>query len=174
MSQISFERQWEYGKDIRCLWYYLTFKKHKTNEYERQHINVLAGRQELLLSTVKRRTLSWFGHVCRHDTVPKIMLHGTADGSRRRRRPRKSWRDSIKEWTGQSLSSLLRIVDERIRLATITAVASVRVPSTTPVHHGSSVVSSDDEDLISARQVEEKKKKTPFKDTMMLTLRRKE
>ena len=32
---------------------------------------------------------------------------GTADGSRRTGRPRKSWRDNIKEWTGKSLPSLL-------------------------------------------------------------------
>ena len=32
-----------------------------------QHINILTGRPELLLSTVKRRKFSWFGHVCRHD-----------------------------------------------------------------------------------------------------------
>ena len=36
--------------------------------------------------------LSWFGNVCLHD----------------RGRPRKSWKDNINEWTGQSLSSLLR------------------------------------------------------------------
>ena len=75
--------------------------------------SILAGRQELLLSTVKRRKLSWFGHVCRHDTLPMIILQGTVDGSRRRARPRKSWKDNIKEWTGQSMSSLLRIADDR-------------------------------------------------------------
>ena len=47
------------------------------------------GRQELSLSTVRRRKLSWFGHVCRHDTLPKITPQGTVDGSRRRGRPRK-------------------------------------------------------------------------------------
>ena len=24
---------------------------------------------------------SWFGHVCRHDTLPKIILEGTVDGT---------------------------------------------------------------------------------------------
>ena len=42
---------------------------------------------------VKRRKLSWFGHVCCHDTLPKIILQWTVDGSRRRGRSRKSSMD---------------------------------------------------------------------------------
>ena len=45
--------------------------------------------------------LSWFGHVCRLDTLQKIILQRTVDGIRRRGRPGKSW----KEWPGQSMSS---------------------------------------------------------------------
>ena len=55
------------------------------------------------------------------------MLQGTVDGSRRRRRPRKSWKDNINEWTGQSMSSLLRIPDDRGRLAAIAADAFIEV-----------------------------------------------
>ena len=41
--------------------------------------------------TVNRLKLSWFGHVRRHDTLPKIILQGTVDGSSRHSgRPRKS------------------------------------------------------------------------------------
>ena len=42
----------------------------------------------------------------------KIILQGTVAGNRRRGKSHKSWRDNVKEWTGQSLS-LLRIVDNR-------------------------------------------------------------
>ena len=36
------------------------------------------------LLAVGRRRLSWFGRVCRHDSLPKIILQGTAiDDSRR-------------------------------------------------------------------------------------------
>ena len=73
--------------------------------------------------------LAWFDHVCRHDTLPKSILQGTVDGSRRTGRPRKSQKDNIKEWTGQSMSSLLRIADDRGRWAVIAAVASVGVPT---------------------------------------------
>ena len=54
----------------------------------------------------------------------KCRLHG----SRRIRRSRKSWKDNIKEWTGQSISSLLRTADDRSWWAVITAEASVGVP----------------------------------------------
>ena len=81
----------------------ISYREHKTNEYVWQQVSILAGPQELLLSTVKRRKLSWFGHVCRHDTLPKIILQGSVDGKRRRGRPRKSWKDNIKEWKGQSM-----------------------------------------------------------------------
>ena len=41
----------------KCI-YGISHKEHKTNEYVWQRVNVLAGRQELLLSTVKRRKFS--------------------------------------------------------------------------------------------------------------------
>ena len=72
--------------------------------------------------------VTWFGHICHHDMLPKMILRGTVDGSRLRGRPRKSWRDNIKEWTGQSMSPLLRMADDRIRWATITAKASIWLP----------------------------------------------
>ena len=51
------------------------------------------------------------------------------DGRRRRGRPRKSWKDNIEEWTGQSMSSLLYVAADRRRWATITAEASVGYPN---------------------------------------------
>ena len=77
----------------------LSHREHKTKEYVWhvwQQVNILVGHEDPLLSTIKRRKLSWLGHVCRHGTLPKITLQGIVDGSRRRRRPRKSWKDNIK------------------------------------------------------------------------------
>ena len=63
----------------------------------RQQVDILAGRQKLLLSTVA----SCHGSVMpRRDTLPKVMQQGTVDGRHRRGRRRKSWKDSIEEWTG--------------------------------------------------------------------------
>ena len=102
-------------------------REHKTNECIWKQVNILAGCQGLLLSAVKRRKLPWFGHVCCHDKLSKIILQGILDGSLRRGRPRKSRKDSIKEWTGQSMSSLLGIADDRGRWAVTAADASVGV-----------------------------------------------
>ena len=57
----------------------MSYREHKTNVYAWQLANILGGRQELLLSTVQCRKLSWFGHVCRHDTLPMTILQGTVD-----------------------------------------------------------------------------------------------
>ena len=46
---------------------------------------------------------------------------------RRQGRQRISWKGNIKEWTGQSMSSLLRIADDRSRWVAITAEASIGV-----------------------------------------------
>ena len=56
----------------------ISYREHKTNEYVWQQVSILAGSQELLLSTIKRRKLSWFGHVCSHDTLLTIILQGSA------------------------------------------------------------------------------------------------
>ena len=45
-----------------------------------------------------------------------------------RNRPRKPWKNNIKEWTDQSVSPLVRIADDISRWAAIRAEASVGVP----------------------------------------------
>jgi len=56
------------------------------------------GRPETLLATSKRRKINWFGHICQHNSLAKIMLWGTIEGGRKRRTPRKYWLVNIKDW----------------------------------------------------------------------------
>ena len=56
----------------------------KTNECVWKQVNILAGHHELLLSSVKRRKLPWFGHICHHNELSKIILYGRVDDDRRR------------------------------------------------------------------------------------------
>ena len=60
---------------------------------------------------------SYRGSAMSADTIPcrKKILQGTEESGRRRGKLRKSWKDNIKEWTGCSLLSLLRIADDRSR-----------------------------------------------------------
>ena len=61
----------------------------------------------VILLTMKCCKLSSIGHVCQH-TLPKLILQGIREGGRRRERSHKSWNSSIKEWTDQLPSLLLR------------------------------------------------------------------
>ena len=74
-----------------------SYKEYKINEYVWQQVIILAGRQELLLSVVKRRKLSWFGHVFRHDALQKMILQGSVGGRRHRGRLHKSFKDNVEE-----------------------------------------------------------------------------
>ena len=58
-------------------------------------MNVHVERQETLLSSIKRRKLTWFGHVFRQDMLPKTILWKMVECDRRRGRPRKSCKDNI-------------------------------------------------------------------------------
>ena len=81
----------------------ISYRVHKTKLYVWQQVDIHVGRQEILPLTVKRRKLSWFGHVCRHNAMPKTILDGPVDGSRRRGRPRKSWKDmKISDYSGMT------------------------------------------------------------------------
>ena len=75
----------------------------------------------------------------RHNTLPNIILQGTVDGSRRTGRPRHSWKDNNKEWSCQSMSSLLHIADGR----EVDGQSShlLEYPRMTPGRHGYQLVS---------------------------------
>ena len=79
----------------------------KTNDWVRSNISFLEGKQEPLLAIVKRRKLTWFGHVTRHHILSKTILQGTLEGGRRLGRQRKRWKDKIKEWTYLQMPELL-------------------------------------------------------------------
>ena len=71
----------------------------------RRQVDSLVGKQVSLLAILKRRKLSWFGHITRHND--KTILQSTLEGKRRRGRQRKNWLDNIQEWTHQDLPTLL-------------------------------------------------------------------
>ena len=103
--------------------------------------NLSVSSPECWVRGVRHRKLSWLNHVCRHYSMPITMLQATAEGGCRKETPGKSWNDNFKEWTSQSLSSLLHVADDRGRRATITAEASVCwSTSTTPRHKGNQLL----------------------------------
>jgi hypothetical protein len=86
------------------------------------------GKQEQLLSVVKRRKLAWYGHVTRYDSLSKTILQGIVNGCHRRAGQRKIWIYNIKEWTGLSVSTLLRVAERRDQWRTLCDVASALTP----------------------------------------------
>ena len=78
----------------------INFRDHITNEEVLARIKTTAGPPKELLKIVRERKLRWFGHVTRSEGMGKIILQGPAPGKRGRGRPRRSWMDDIKEWSG--------------------------------------------------------------------------
>ena len=66
-----------------------------------------------LISTLRARKLRYFGHVIRLNNVYRTLLEGYIDGARGRGRPRMSWYDNIKEWTGLRYEQATRIAMDR-------------------------------------------------------------
>ena len=59
---------------------HISYLEHKTNDWVPSKINFPVAPQELLLATVQRRKLAWFGHVTRHDSLSKTIPQGTVGG----------------------------------------------------------------------------------------------
>ena len=68
-----------------------------------------------LLASVKEMKLAYYGHILRKkgDYLEKELIQGTTPGSRTRGRPKMTWIDNIKSWTGLSLTELTRKVVDR-------------------------------------------------------------
>ena len=110
---------------------HISWTERKTNEYVRTQVEALAGPQEPILAVVRRRKISWLGHVTRHNSLAKTILQGTVEGGRRRGRPRRSWTDDIKNWTSLEMPQLLTEVEDRRswrRLSASTSLMSPRRP----------------------------------------------
>ena len=62
---------------------------------------------------LKRKKLTWFGHLKRSDLHVRAVYRGMISGKRRRGRPIRRWRSGIYEWTGKTIVELNRMVKDR-------------------------------------------------------------
>ena len=83
----------------------------KTNDWVMEK----AGTEAQLLETIKKRKLTYFGHIMRKkgNCLEKEMIQGTTSGKRRKGRPRMMWMDNIKTWTGMTTEAIIRTANER-------------------------------------------------------------
>ena len=89
----------------------------KTNEW----VLNKAGVKRELLDIVNARKLEYYGHTTRKQgsCLEKEILQGKMPGARRRGRPRTTWMDNIKTWTGLHAEESIRIsedIDKLIQL----------------------------------------------------------
>ena len=91
----------------------ISYLDHITNEEVQSKVKQAIGPYEDLLTTVRRRKLTWYGHVMRSSGLSKTVLQGTVQGGRRRGRQKKRWEDNIREWTGLELNQTLRKAERR-------------------------------------------------------------
>ena len=57
----------------------ISYLERKTNEWVQRMINFLVSLQEPPLATVKRRKLTWFGHVANRNSLSKTICQGTLE-----------------------------------------------------------------------------------------------
>jgi len=83
----------------------------RTNEWVLEK----AGAERELLAEVRRRKISYYGHVMRKTggSLEKEIMQGTMPGSRARGRPRMSWMDNVRTWTNLTTGELIRKVEDR-------------------------------------------------------------
>ena len=92
---------------LRVLW---TAKR--TNEW----VFETGGVSRSLLASVKEIKPAYYGHIIlrkKGDCLEKELIRGTTPGSRTRGRPKMTWIDNIKSWTGLSLTELVRNLEDR-------------------------------------------------------------
>ena len=104
-----------------------------TNEEVRNRIQNAIGVHDDLLTMVKKRKLSWYGHISRSSGMAKTILRGTVKEARRRGRQKKRWENNIKEWMGMGFGDSLRAAEDREGWKGIVAMSSVVPPTTSEV-----------------------------------------
>jgi len=83
----------------------------RTNEW----VLETAGVSRSLLASVKEMKLAYYGHILgkKGDCLEKELIQGTSPVSRTRGRPKMTWIDNIKSWSGLSLTELTRKAEDR-------------------------------------------------------------
>ena len=80
-----------------------------------------------LLGHVRKRKLTYYGHLCRDHgcQITKTVVEGYVEGRRRRGRPRKQYIDNIKQWTQLTTSQCVRAAEDRSRWKQLVSQAMV-------------------------------------------------
>ena len=79
----------------------------KTNE----EVLTLADEQLYIIQTIKKRKITYFGHMIRRNNNHRLMLEGPLEGTRIRGRP--EWMTNTTEGTRMRYEDIVRLAQER-------------------------------------------------------------
>ena len=108
----------------------INYRHMKTNQYVNETIIKLVGKFEPLLTTIKRRKMSYYGHICRHNSLANTIMQGKVEGARSRGRPKKDWMSNITLLTNKSVDELSEKTRDRDRWRKVVIVAINMIPPT--------------------------------------------
>ena len=104
MTKLKSFEMWAYRKMMKISW-----REKKTNE----EVLTLADEQLYIIPTIKKRKITYFGHMIRRNNIHRLLLEGPLEGKRSRGRPRTEWMTNITEWTGMRYEDLVRLAQDR-------------------------------------------------------------
>ena len=104
IRKINAAEMWVYRRILRVNW-----SERRTNNSILKEI----GTQPELVDTIKRRKLSFFGHICRANGMVKDVMLGIHPARRRRGRPRIEYVDNVKNWLNARLIDAVRMTENR-------------------------------------------------------------
>ena len=112
MTKLQSFEMWAYRKMMKISW-----RKKKTNE----EVLKLADERLHIIQTIKKRKITYFGHMIRHNNIHRLILEDPLEGKISRGRPRMKWMTNITEWTGMRCEDLVRIAQDRESWRILTA-----------------------------------------------------
>lgn len=68
---------------------------------------------EPIITDIIKRKMRWYGHIKRSDLPVRQTIEGLAAGKRSRGRPRRRWRDDIRDWTEKNWDELNTLSRDR-------------------------------------------------------------
>ena len=107
MKKLQSFEMWVYRKMLKISW---------IQKIRNEDVMKMINTKEYVVPTIKKRQLSFFGHMIRRDNMHRLLLEGKIDGKRGRGRPRAEWMDNIFEWIGTSdYGEVVRMAQNRER-----------------------------------------------------------
>ena len=104
MTKLQSFEMWACRKMVKISW-----REKKTNE----EFLTLAGEKLYIIPTIKKRKITYFGHMIRRNNIHRLLLEGPLEGKRSRGRPKTERMKNITEWTGVRYEDLVRHAQDR-------------------------------------------------------------